>query len=612
MSILEQTGQPFVSALAWTLLHSLWQFFLIFIIWKVILYFTRRAPASIRYHISLLAILTLPVTFLFTFFKQYEIYNKARKVVMFEFDQVTWINMQQDTSLYLLNKGNPSFMKGLENYTSHIFWIYITGMIIYSVFFLISYAKMNHLYRKDHTQIPDTWNTLMNRIKETTGVSTIQTYLSRHVTVPMVVGFFKPIVLFPMAIAGSMSLHEAESILLHEYYHIRRKDHYINALQYAIEIMFFYHPAIWQISGSLRREREKCVDEWVVSHTHTPLLYAQALLHMEQNRQQTIRAVLTASNSKNSLLLRIKNIMHMKTRKMHSGQKIAAIVVILSAMVSLAWLNPPHYFHFAENDASASKALSWVEAPLPDQHQQQTSTNRQEPKRIVLDDGTFVDWNELSENEKKEFRNAMEELRVAMSQVNREVFEKLNSEEFKQEMAKVGQEVQNAIRQANSEITAQVNTDEFRKEMEKMREEIRRAMEEVNHELNNEEFRQDMKRAEEEIRNAMKEVHRELNSEEFRQEMRQARQEIERAMQEMNREFQSEEFHQEMKLAGEAVQQAMKQLHETDFSAIGESMNNVFQELGKTFEQMGPVMQDVFKNLEEMFVMPEPSKEEKE
>ena len=53
------------------------------------------------------------------------------------------------------------------------------------------------------------------------------------------------------------TLEQLEAILAHELAHVRRHDFLVNIVQSLIEIVFFYHPAVWLISAQVRREREQ-------------------------------------------------------------------------------------------------------------------------------------------------------------------------------------------------------------------------------------------------------------------------------------------------------------------------------------------------------------------
>ena len=77
---------------------------------------------------------------------------------------------------------------------------------------------------------------------------------------------------------------ELRALLLHELAHVRRRDHLINAVQAAVEVVLFFHPAVWWISQQVRVEREFCCDDSSVRVTGNPKLLADALAAMEALR----------------------------------------------------------------------------------------------------------------------------------------------------------------------------------------------------------------------------------------------------------------------------------------------------------------------------------------
>jgi bla regulator protein blaR1 len=92
----------------------------------------------------------------------------------------------------------------------------------------------------------------------------VPVFLSPRISIPIVTGFIKPVILLPLAIFSSLDVRQVEAILLHELYHVRNYDHWVNTIQNFLEILFFFHPATWWISAQVRHEREKKVDEQVV------------------------------------------------------------------------------------------------------------------------------------------------------------------------------------------------------------------------------------------------------------------------------------------------------------------------------------------------------------
>ena len=82
-----------------------------------------------------------------------------------------------------------------------------------------------------------------------------------RVSVPMVVGLVKPMILLPPALLCGLDPHQLVAILSHEMAHIRRCDMIINLLQRIVEALLFFHPVTWWISRRISIERENCCDD---------------------------------------------------------------------------------------------------------------------------------------------------------------------------------------------------------------------------------------------------------------------------------------------------------------------------------------------------------------
>jgi beta-lactamase regulating signal transducer with metallopeptidase domain len=68
-------------------------------------------------------------------------------------------------------------------------------------------------------------------------------------------------------------------VLVHELAHVQRWDNAVNLVQRVVESLLFFHPAVWIVSGWVRRDREDCCDAVVVRHTARPQAYAELLLN---------------------------------------------------------------------------------------------------------------------------------------------------------------------------------------------------------------------------------------------------------------------------------------------------------------------------------------------
>jgi len=96
---------------------------------------------------------------------------------------------------------------------------------------------------------------------------------------PSVVGFFRPVIYLPEVLLDRLDSEQLRLILLHELYHLRRGDPWINLLQIVLQIVYFYNPLLWVANANIRRLREESTDEAVLSHRDVPIrAYSKMLL----------------------------------------------------------------------------------------------------------------------------------------------------------------------------------------------------------------------------------------------------------------------------------------------------------------------------------------------
>lgn len=125
----------------------------------------------------------------------------------------------------------------------------------------------------------------------------------------MALGFFKPVIFFPLNVLTGLSHKEIEAILVHELIHILRHDYIVNFFQIMLESLFFYHPSVWWISSKIRIQREMICDHGAVEFLQEPEFYVKTLVKTEESGLFNQAPVLAARGKENGLLIRIKSIL---------------------------------------------------------------------------------------------------------------------------------------------------------------------------------------------------------------------------------------------------------------------------------------------------------------
>jgi len=133
----------------------------------------------------------------------------------------------------------------------------------------------------------------------------------------------------------NLPVSQIETILLHELYHLKRRDYLVNIMQLFIEGLLFYHPVVWIISGIIRSEREHCCDDRVLKACDNPINYAKALIHLAEQQHYTRLAPGAVGSRKNQFESRIKRILKYDTMRTNMRDKILSLTLLAGSLIIL-------------------------------------------------------------------------------------------------------------------------------------------------------------------------------------------------------------------------------------------------------------------------------------
>src|SRR5262249_59208102 len=75
----------------------------------------------------------------------------------------------------------------------------------------------------------------------------------------------RPLLLVPADLLAQLTREQQETLLAHELAHLRRRDHWVRALEFVTMGLYWWHPVVWYARRTLREAEEQCCDAWVVS-----------------------------------------------------------------------------------------------------------------------------------------------------------------------------------------------------------------------------------------------------------------------------------------------------------------------------------------------------------
>jgi beta-lactamase regulating signal transducer with metallopeptidase domain len=379
-------SNPIFQSLAWTMVHSLWQFTIIAIVIGVVLSFIQNRSSSQRYNLLLGGTILMVVSSLITFFyilvgKTYTTNSASTEVVNPEI--IPTINqLSSDVTTAIVNQSDYSLYTRLNTYIdehiSLILGIWLFGIMIavfrlFSNIIYIQYIKSNMTFEVD-----EFWGGILEKIKSKFRIQKdIGLMESAYVRSPVVFGHIKPLILFPIGAINKLNPEQVEAILAHELAHIMRNDYIINIILTTIESIFYYHPAIWWISNQLKIEREHSCDDIAIKHIGDKLEYAKSLVALQEIAISTPQLSLAfAGQSKSSQMVkRVSRLFIQNTRAISVREKGIAMVSIFVLLGALTLI---------------SRSTSVREECLPSENQLSSTNNF-----IKFNDGVNIDSFEI-------------------------------------------------------------------------------------------------------------------------------------------------------------------------------------------------------------------------
>ncbi len=304
MSIEALWANPAVQAVAWALVHFLWQGALVGIAAAGALTLLKNGSASLRYSVALGALLVLllcPVGTALWMAGAGGEQPLAREavpavVVAGAPVQVPDVPVLSSNARDLLPAALPWF-----------FAVWLAGVAVLSVYHLGGWSQARRWTRRATRPLPEDWQAKLRVLARRLGIGREVGLLeSASAQVPSVIGWLRPVILVPAGALAGLSPQQLEAVLAHELAHVRRHDYLVNLLQTVVETLLFYHPAVWWVSAQARRERENCCDDLAVAVCGDRLVYARALADLEGLRVSSPRLAMAADGG--SLAARIRRL----------------------------------------------------------------------------------------------------------------------------------------------------------------------------------------------------------------------------------------------------------------------------------------------------------------
>jgi type II secretory pathway component GspD/PulD (secretin)/beta-lactamase regulating signal transducer with metallopeptidase domain len=162
---------------------------------------------------------------------------------------------------------------------------------------------------------------------------------------PAVCGLFRPVILVPRALAEQLPPEQMRAVLLHELFHLRRGDVWINCAQALLQIVYWWHPLLWVANARIRRVREEAVDDAVMlalneeAETYAPTLLEVAKLALP--RPLAALGLVGILESRSALRQRIERLVEFRPPRRAGLGLAAALGVLGFAALAVPMGEPP-------------------------------------------------------------------------------------------------------------------------------------------------------------------------------------------------------------------------------------------------------------------------------
>lgn len=369
--------QAMVHHMGLTLLHFIWQGLLVGLVYGLIRAAWRPSSANARYHLAVATLVALAVMPALT---------------------LGW--------LVTTSAGGAAAMTGTTEALAVVtasalddgpsadpmVWIvaaWLAGVVMLSTRLAIGWHHVQHLRRSADFAATAALSTLVDNMRARLAIGRqVMLATSAKVRTPLVIGYLKPLILFPPATINRLSLDQIEMVLAHEMAHIRRHDHLVNLFQTVVETLLFYHPVVAWVSRQIRIERENACDDLAVDATGNRLGYVEMLASLERLRQPLPRLALSIQDGQ--IVSRIRRLVEPRQPARQRGLTLPAVAMVtLVASTAGVYLVPD-----SETD-STSPAVASESAVPSAQPMRSTEPERASPNADAEQDPLSWDFPSL-------------------------------------------------------------------------------------------------------------------------------------------------------------------------------------------------------------------------
>lgn len=358
-----------MQALGWTLVHFCWQAAVIALLYRAFDLAFLRSRSNVRYALALAAMMSMLLAALATLgYEEVRLAHTGSTSAPLVGDATApalnlvghrTMGAVPTTTIPSVSAANAGMGRDVASAVMHVLpmslvhlmpWIdamWLAGVLILSLRTVGGWVLIRRLRMNALVAIPESVRDTFDRLSDRMGIRRrIELFGCERISGPLAMGVFRSVVLLPVSALTHLTPDQLEVVLAHELAHIRRGDYLWNMIQTVVETLFFFHPAVWWLGGHLRQQRELCCDDVALACCADPVVYATALLRLEEQRNSRLQLAMALDGHGSGLKARIVRILDCAPADAPERRRELAplSLVGISAMLGLFFLPLPHVF----------------------------------------------------------------------------------------------------------------------------------------------------------------------------------------------------------------------------------------------------------------------------
>ncbi|MEM7084273.1 MAG: M56 family metallopeptidase [Pseudomonadota bacterium] len=254
-----------------------------------------------------------------------------------------------------------------------VVWLFGIAMLVWR---LVGDYRATHTLKRQSDAVGDCLQHRFMRLCQRLDIAPVPLRYHAGISAPMTVGVRHLWVAIPMHWRESLDIDVFDQTLTHELGHIARKDPLIHCLQRLVCVLFWVYPAVWYVARQMEVERESACDDWVLAHDGKKSSYATNLLDVAEAVYTEPRVLAVGCvRSPSQLNRRIRHLLNTSSdHQLHSSWKtLAATTTVLAITVgasAVVWpdarqLSPPAETSAPTAPPSPAAAPESLPAPAP-------------------------------------------------------------------------------------------------------------------------------------------------------------------------------------------------------------------------------------------------------